>query len=51
MVVSDPVELDVPALSDLAISLFLLSALSQTSHSLAKQTSYVSRKQGTQQTQ
>jgi len=43
MAVSDPVDLDVPALSDLAISLFFpeTTALT-TSHVLAKQTSYVS---------
>jgi lysophospholipase L1-like esterase len=42
-VVSDPVELDVPALSDLAISLFLPQRTeAKTSHSMAKQTSYVS---------
>jgi lysophospholipase L1-like esterase len=43
MVVSDPVELDVPALSDLAISLFLPEATEATTlHILAMQTSYVS---------
>lgn len=43
MAVSDPVELDVPALSDLAISFFLpKTAEATTSHILAKQTSYVS---------
>ncbi len=43
MLVSDPVELDVPALSDLAISLFLPEAIeATTSHILAMQTSYVS---------
>ena len=43
MVVSDPVKLDVPALSDLAISLFFLQTTeAKTSHSMAKQTSYVS---------
>jgi hypothetical protein len=43
MVVSDPVELDVPALSDLAISLFFpVAAEATTSHILAMQTSYVS---------
>jgi len=43
MVVSDPVELDVPALSDLAISVFLPEATeATTSHILAMQTSYVS---------
>jgi lysophospholipase L1-like esterase len=47
MVVSDPVELDVPALSDLAISLFLPKAAeATTSHSLAMQTSYVSAETG-----
>jgi lysophospholipase L1-like esterase len=46
-VVSDPVELDVPALSDLAISLFLAqSTAAKTSHSMAKQTSYVSSETG-----
>ena len=43
MVVSDPVALDVPALSDLAISLFLPeSTRATTSHILALQTNYVS---------
>src|SRR5450755_3863203 len=47
MVVSDPVDLDVPALSDLAISLFLPEAVeATTSHLLAKQTSYVSTDTG-----
>jgi len=47
MVVSDPVELDAPGLSDLAISLFLLKATeATTSHILAKQTSYVSPENG-----
>jgi lysophospholipase L1-like esterase len=47
VVVSDPVELDVPALSDLAISLFLpQSTEAKTSHSMAKQTSYVSTDTG-----
>ena len=47
MVVSDPVELDTPALSDLAISLFLPEAIeATTSHVLAKQTSYVSTNGG-----
>jgi lysophospholipase L1-like esterase len=46
-VVSDPVDLDVPALSDLAISLFFPeTTLATTSHSLAKQTSYVSAETG-----
>jgi lysophospholipase L1-like esterase len=47
MVVSDPVELDLPALSDLAISLFLPQCTeAKTSHSMAKQTSYVSPETG-----
>ena len=47
MAVSDPVEVDVPALSDLAISLFLPEpAEAKTVHSLAKQTSYVSPETG-----
>jgi lysophospholipase L1-like esterase len=47
MVVSDPVELDVPAISDLAISLFLpLTTRAKTSHIMAKQTSYVSAETG-----
>ncbi len=47
MVVTDPVELDVPALSDLAISLFLPQPTeAKTSHSMAKQTSYVSPETG-----
>jgi len=47
MVVSDPIELDVPALSDLAISLFLPQRTeAKTSHSLAKQTNYVSPETG-----
>jgi lysophospholipase L1-like esterase len=42
-IVSDPVDLDVPALSDLAVSLFLPEATAATtSHVLALQTSYVS---------
>jgi lysophospholipase L1-like esterase len=46
-VVSDPVELDVPALSDLAISLFLPQRTeAKTSHSMAKQTNYVSSETG-----
>jgi lysophospholipase L1-like esterase len=46
-VVSDPVELDAPALSDLAISLFLPgSAAATTSHALALQTSYVAADTG-----
>jgi lysophospholipase L1-like esterase len=47
MVVSDPVDLDAPALSDLAISVFFPeTAVATTSHSLAKQTSYVSTETG-----
>ncbi len=47
MVVSDPVELDVPALSDLAISLFLPeTTVATTSHILALQTNYVSPETG-----
>jgi lysophospholipase L1-like esterase len=47
MAVSDPVELDVPALSDLAISLFLPKPTeATTSHILAMQTSYVSAENG-----
>src|ERR1700745_1091160 len=47
MVVSDPVELDVPALSDLAISLFLPQRTeAKTSHSMAKQTNYASSETG-----
>jgi lysophospholipase L1-like esterase len=43
MVISDPVAFDVPALSDLAISLFFpVMASAGTSHYLAKQTNYVS---------
>jgi lysophospholipase L1-like esterase len=46
-VVSDPVELDAPALSDLAISLFLPgSAATTTSHAMALQTSYVATDTG-----
>ena len=45
--VSDPVDLEVPALSDLAISLsFPETAVATTSHSLAKQTNYVSVETG-----
>jgi lysophospholipase L1-like esterase len=41
-VVSDAVDLDVPALSDLAVSLFLPEeTAATTSHALARQTSYV----------
>jgi lysophospholipase L1-like esterase len=47
MVVSDPVELDVPGLSDLAVSLFLpQTTRATTSHLLALQTSYVSPETG-----
>jgi lysophospholipase L1-like esterase len=47
MVVSDPVEMDVPGLSDLAVSLFLPQPTeARTSHSLAMQTSYVSPETG-----
>lgn len=45
--VSDPVDLEVPALSDLAISLFFPeTAALTTSHILAKQTNYVSAETG-----
>ena len=47
MVVSDPSELDAPALSDLAVSLFLPDiTMAKTSHILALQTSYVSQETG-----
>ena len=47
MVVSDPADLAVPALSDLAISLFFPeTAALTTSHILAKQTNYVSAETG-----
>lgn len=47
MVVSDPADLDVSALSDLAISLFFPeTAALTTSHILAKQTNYVSSETG-----
>jgi lysophospholipase L1-like esterase len=47
MVVSDPVALDVPALSDLAISLFFPETAPLTTlHILAKQTNYVSAETG-----
>jgi lysophospholipase L1-like esterase len=47
MVVSDSVALDVPALSDLAVSFFLPRRTeAKTSHSMAKQTSYVSPETG-----
>jgi len=46
-VISDPVDLDVPALSDLAISLFLPEkTMPTTAHVLAMQTSYVSGNTG-----
>ena len=52
MVVSDTVDLDVPALSDLAISLFFPETASvTTSHILAKQTNYVSAETGDASTQ
>ena len=45
--VSDPVDLEVPPLSDLAISLFFPeTAAATTSHTLAKQTNYVSAETG-----
>ena len=40
-VTSDPVDLEVPALSDLAVSLFLPDAVASTTHVLAQQHSYV----------
>ena len=47
MVVSDPAEMDVPGLSDLVVSLFLPQRTEvRTSHSMAKQTSYVSPETG-----
>jgi lysophospholipase L1-like esterase len=47
MMVSDPVSLDFPPLSDLAISLFLPQPTkAMTSHAMAKQTSYVSPETG-----
>jgi len=47
IVVSDPVEMEVPALSDLAVSLFLPQRIeAKTSHKMAKQTSYVSSETG-----
>src|SRR5689334_11522828 len=46
-VVSDPVDLDVPPLADLAISLFFPTEVSATTvHVLALQTNYVSREVG-----
>jgi lysophospholipase L1-like esterase len=45
--VSDAVDFDVPALSDLAISLFFAdTALATTTHALAQQTNYVSPETG-----
>lgn len=47
MVVSDPADLDVPALSDLAISLFFPETAALTTlHILAKQTNYLSAETG-----
>jgi len=47
VVVSDPVHLDTPALSDLAVSIFLPGTTkATTSHFLAQQTSYVSPNTG-----
>jgi len=47
MIVSDPVDLEVPALSDLAVSLFFPeTTVATTSHRLAKQTNYVSPETG-----
>jgi lysophospholipase L1-like esterase len=47
MIVSDPVALEVPALSDLAISLYFPeSTEANTTHVLAKQTNYVSTETG-----
>lgn len=47
MVVSDPVELNVPALSDLAVSLYFPeTAAATTTHILALQTSYVAVENG-----
>jgi lysophospholipase L1-like esterase len=47
MVISDPIDLDVPALSDLAISLFLpRPTRATTSHLRALQTNYLSRETG-----
>jgi lysophospholipase L1-like esterase len=44
LVLSDPVELNVPALSDLAISLYLpIKSAATTIHDVASQASYVSR--------
>jgi lysophospholipase L1-like esterase len=47
MVMSDPTDLEVPALSDLAVSLFLPeTTAATTSHSLALQTNYASSETG-----
>jgi lysophospholipase L1-like esterase len=47
IVTSDPVELDVPAVSDLAVSLFLPQRTeARTVHALAMQTSYISTETG-----
>ena len=47
LAVSDPVDLDVPALSDLAISLFLPQPTQVTTlHILAQQTNYISTESG-----
>ncbi len=47
MVTSDPVELEVPALSDLAVSVFFPNAtMVTTSHVLALQTNYISAETG-----
>jgi lysophospholipase L1-like esterase len=47
MAISDPVELDVPALSDLAVSLFLpQSTEAKTMHTMALQTNYISAATG-----
>jgi lysophospholipase L1-like esterase len=47
MVVSDPVDLEVPALSDLAISVYLPQATeAMTLHTMALQTNYVSAEAG-----
>ena len=52
MLISDPVDLDVPALSDLAISLYLPNPTdATTSHLLALQTSYVATGDTTATTQ
>ena len=47
MIVSDPVELDVPALSDLSISIFFPGNIpARTTHVLAQQTNYISPADG-----